>query len=60
MPDMATLVTAISTLLVAVAALVISVGVFYLVVRIGRSVEYLLGNSPGSESQRSDNRPGGG
>ena len=44
MPDMATLITAISSLVVSVGALVVSVGVFYLVVRLGRAIERLVGN----------------
>ena len=48
MPDMATLVTSISSLVVAVSALVISVGVFYLTVRIGQAVETMVGKSDNS------------
>ena len=59
MPDMATLVASISILLVAVAALVVSVGVFYLIVRIGRSLEILLSDSPRSDGQNDQNRSGG-
>ena len=44
MPDMAVLVTSISSLVVAVGALVVSVGVFYLVVRLGRAIEKLAGS----------------
>ena len=58
MPDMASLVTSISTLVVAVSALVVSVGVFYLTVRIGRAVETLVGrddnNRPGASDRRSE------
>ena len=60
MPDMATLVASISTLLIAVAALVVSVGVFYLIVRIGRSVEMLVNSNPNRENQSDDNQRGGG
>ena len=41
MPEMAALVSSISSLVVAVGALVVSTGVFYLVVRLGRAVENL-------------------
>ena len=44
MSDIAAITTAISSLAVAVGALVVSVGVFYLVVRLGRSIEKLVSN----------------
>ena len=44
MPDMATLVTSISSLVVSVGVLVVSVGIFYLVVRLGRALEKLAGD----------------
>ena len=44
MPEMATLITSISGLIVAVGALVISVGVFYLVTRLGQSIENMSRN----------------
>ena len=60
MPDMATIVSSISVLLVAVAALVVSVGVFYLIIRIGRALEILMYNSPRNDGQNDDRRLGGG
>ena len=60
MPDMATIVSSISILLVAVAALVVSVGVFYLIVRIGRALEVMMYNSPRNDGQIDDTRRGGG
>ncbi|MBT5628636.1 MAG: hypothetical protein HOJ22_10115 [Chloroflexi bacterium] len=39
MSDMATLITAISGLVVAVGALIVSVGIYYLIVRLGRSLD---------------------
>ena len=49
---MATIVTSITFLLVAVGALVVFVGIFVLVVRLGRAIEYLAetGYSRGGNS----------
>lgn len=43
MADMATILTSISSLVVSVGALVVSVGIFYLVVRVGRTIETMAG-----------------
>ncbi len=44
MAEVATILTSISSLVVAVGALTVSVGVFYLVVRLGRAIEKINDN----------------
>ena len=58
MPDYLPIITAVANLLVAVGALIVFIGIFVLLVRVGRAVEMFADQYSGGSQSRDDGPPG--